>query len=119
MAKRYDNLWPQVIDWENLMRAWRKARRGKRGKPPAATFEMNAGENLLRIQQALENKSYRPSPYHSFTIHEPKRRLISSAPFWDRVVHHAVCNVIEPLFERPSPPDPLSQLWERGRWRIS
>ena len=45
-------------------------------------------------------QTYRPGPYASFNIHEPKRRLISAAPFRDRVVHHALCNVIEPAFER-------------------
>ena len=100
MGKRYSDLWPQVTAWENLVLAWRKARKGKRGKPPAATFELNPGENLLRLQRELESKTYRPGAYDSFTIHEPKRRLISAAPFRDRVVHHALCNVIEPLFER-------------------
>jgi RNA-directed DNA polymerase len=103
MGKRYHNLWPQVIDWENLVLAWRKARKGKRGKPPAATFELNAGENLLQLQRDLEEKTYRPGTYRSFTIHKPKRRLISAAPFRDRVVHHALCNVIEPLFDRRHP----------------
>ena len=46
------------------------------------------------------DRSYRPGGYQSFHIHEPKRRLISAAPFRDRVVHHALCNVIEPVLER-------------------
>lgn len=100
MAKRYTDLWPQVTAWDNLVLAWRKARKGKRGKPPAATFELNAGENLLQLQRELRDKTYRPGAYRSFTIREPKRRLISAAPFRDRVVHHALCHVIEPLFER-------------------
>ena len=100
MARVYRSLYPQVHDWDNLMRAWRKARKGKRGRAPAASFEMNAGENLLAIQTDLQMKRYQPGRYVSFHIHEPKRRLISAAPFRDRVVHHALCNVIEPLFER-------------------
>ncbi len=86
--------------WENLLLAWRKARKGKRGSPPAASFEMNVAENLLEIQAELAEQTYRPGPYASFTVHEPKRRLISAAPFRDRVVHHALCNIMEPLFER-------------------
>jgi hypothetical protein len=100
MGKVYRHLYPQVYEWNNLMRAWRKARRGKRGQPPAATFEANADWNLLALQLELQERRYQPGPYTSFTICEPKRRLISAAPFRDRVVHHALCNVIEPLFER-------------------
>jgi retron-type reverse transcriptase len=100
MSQHFRHLYPQITSWENLLLAWRKARKGKRGRPPAATFEWNAAENLLTLQRELEQKSYRPGGYVSFTIHEPKRRLISAAPFRDRVVHHALCNVIEPIFER-------------------
>ena len=98
--KTYRNLYTQIYTWDNLYRAYRKARKGKRSRPPAATFEFNQEANLLRLQRELLAKSYRPGSYYSFYIHEPKRRLISAAPFRDRVVHHALCNVIEPLFER-------------------
>lgn len=82
MGKVYRHLYPQVWAWENLLLAWRKARKGKRGHPPAAAFEMNAGENLLRLETELREKQYQPGPYVSFHIHEPKRRLISAAPFY-------------------------------------
>ena len=98
--KTYKNLYPQICSWENIHRAWRKARKGERGREPAATFEFNLEDNLVQLQRELETKTYIPGPYHSFYIHDPKRRLISAAPFRDRVVHHALCNVIEPLFER-------------------
>lgn len=51
------------------------------------------------LQEELINQQYRPGAYQHFVIREPKRRLISAAPFRDRVVHHALCNIIEPLFE--------------------
>ncbi len=54
----------------------------------------------MALQAELLAGTYHPGPYHSFYIHEPKRRLISAAPFRDRVVHHALCNLIEPIFER-------------------
>jgi RNA-directed DNA polymerase len=98
--KTYRNLYAQVYAWENLELAYRYARKGKRAREPAATFEFDRERNLTELQQELRQKTYRPGPYHSFIIHEPKRRLISAAPFRDRVVHHALCNVIEPIFER-------------------
>lgn len=97
--KPHDNLYPQVWDWDNLLLAYRKASKGKRGKPPAARFEYHLEDNLVQLQTELRDKSYQPGPYASFYIHEPKRRLISAAPFKDRVAHHALCNVIEPIFE--------------------
>jgi RNA-directed DNA polymerase len=89
-----------VYDWDNLWLAWHKASRGKRGRPAAAGFEYHLEDNLTNLQRDLAAKTYRPGDYASFHIHEPKRRLISAAPFRDRVVHHALCNVIEPVFER-------------------
>jgi len=90
----------QIYGWENLWLAWRKAARGKRGKAAAAAFEYKLEDNLLLLQQELQEKCYQPGGYNTFYIHEPKRRLISAAPFRDRVVHHALCNIIEPVFER-------------------
>jgi len=93
---RFDDVWA----WSNLLRAWRKAARGKRGGVAAATFEHQVADRLLDLQQDLRDGTYRPGPYTHFRISEPKRRLISAAPFRDRVVHHALCNVIEPEFDR-------------------
>jgi RNA-directed DNA polymerase len=93
-------LYTQIIAWDNLYRAYQKAAKGKRGKGPAARFEYKLEDNLIQLQQELADRSYQPGPYQSFYIHEPKRRLISAAPFRDRVVHHALCNLIEPIFER-------------------
>ncbi|GAB4542793.1 MAG: RNA-directed DNA polymerase [Anaerolineae bacterium] len=98
--KTYRRLYPRVWDWDNLYLAYRKARKGKRGKRPAAEFEFRLEDNLVALQEELATKTYQPGSYHSFLIYEPKRRLISAAPFRDRVVHHALCNIIEPIFER-------------------
>ncbi|MBN1138411.1 MAG: RNA-dependent DNA polymerase [Anaerolineae bacterium] len=93
-------LYAAICRWENLRLAYEKAARGKRGKGPAAAFEYRLADNLLALQRELVTMSYQPGPYHSFYIHDPKRRLISAAPFRDRVVHYALCNQIEPPFER-------------------
>jgi hypothetical protein len=98
--KRYRDLYRQVACFENLYLAYCKAARGKRGQPNVAAFEFDLEGNLARLQDELASHAYRPGAYHSFTISDPKRRLVSAAPFRDRVVHHALCNVIEPIFER-------------------
>ncbi|MBZ0304799.1 MAG: hypothetical protein K8I82_01905 [Anaerolineae bacterium] len=93
-------LYSQVIDWSNLLLAYRKAARQKRGKPSAAGFEHQLADHLLALQADLTHFIYQPGGYVHFMIHDPKQRKISAAPFRDRVVHHALCNIIEPLFEQ-------------------
>jgi len=90
----------QVAAWDNLLLAWGKAARGKRGKPKVAAFEHQVADRLLALQSRLQDGSWRPGGYVHFTIHSPKVRRISAAPFADRVVHHALVNRLEPLFER-------------------
>ncbi len=79
--------------------AYKKAAKGKRGLPSAASFDHKIADRLIDLRDQLRSDSYRPGAYTHFFIHEPKQRKISAAPFRDRVVHHAVCNVIEPAFE--------------------
>lgn len=98
-------LFDQLCDWDNLWVAYSNASRGKRGLLPVAQFEYHLADNLLDLQAELRDGTYRPGPYHSFFIHEPKRRLISAAPFRDRVAHHALCNVTVPYFEQLFLPD--------------
>ncbi len=98
--KTYKDLYPQICSFENLYQAYRRARRGKRCQPDVASFELDLETRLLRLQQELQDQTYRPQGYHNFYIYEPKRRLVSAAPFQDRVVHHALCHVIEPIWER-------------------
>jgi len=93
-------MYTQLLSWDNLLLAYHKASKGKRGQPNVAAFEYRLEDNLIQLQHELQTQTYLPGPYTSFYIHEPKRRLISAAPFRDRVVHHALCNQIEPLFER-------------------
>jgi len=97
--KTYKHLYAQVTAFENLYCAYRKARKGKRDQENIAGFEINLETNLLKLQGELEAFTYKPGPYRNFYITEPKSRLISAAPFRDRVVHHALCQVIEPIWE--------------------
>ncbi|MEO8391830.1 MAG: RNA-directed DNA polymerase [Chloroflexota bacterium] len=100
MTKTYNGLYPQITCFENVYLAWRKARRGKRYTQAAAAFERNLDVELLTLHRELLDESWQPGGYRSFTVHEPKRRKISAAPFRDRVVHHALVRIIEPIYER-------------------
>jgi RNA-directed DNA polymerase len=95
-----NSLWEKITSFPNLLTAFHRAAQGKRSQPAVAAFEFRLEENLLSLQQELRAEIYQPGRYASFYIHEPKKRLISAAPFRDRVVHHALVRVIEPLFER-------------------
>jgi len=98
--KTWKNLYTRICSFENLLRAARLAERGKRYRPEVHAFNCRLEENLLQIQGELSNQTWRPGGYRDFYVQEAKRRLISAAPYRDRVVHHAVCNVVQPLFER-------------------
>ncbi|MEY2979122.1 MAG: hypothetical protein RLZZ435_3261, partial [Cyanobacteriota bacterium] len=97
--KRYGNLWCKIIAFENLFLAVNKAQKGKRFKPGVLEFNFNREEELLSLQRQLQNKTYEPGSYTTFEITTPKKRMISAAPYRDRVVHHALCNIIIPLLE--------------------
>ena len=90
----------RLCSFDNLLDAFAKAARGKRTRASVAAFDYELADRLLALKRQLESAEYRPGAYVHFFIHEPKRRKISAAPFPDRVVHHALCNVIEPRFER-------------------
>ena len=97
--RRAGGLWEQLLSFENLHRAAYQVLRGKRRRAAAGDFFLDLEDNLLRLQSELGTGTYRPGAYRTFWIADPKRRLISAAPFRDRVVHHALINVIEPVFE--------------------
>ncbi len=98
--KTHKHLYPQITTFDNFYQAFRAARKGRRSRPDVAEFEFNLEENLLDLQKELQEETYQPGSYRNFQIFDPKPRLISAAPFRDRVVHHALCRVIEPLFDR-------------------
>jgi retron-type reverse transcriptase len=82
-----------------------------------ATFDFQAADRILELRDQLLSGTYRPGPYTHFFIHEPKRRKISAAQFRDRVVHHALCRIIEPRFERVFLPDSYANRVGRGGHR--
>ncbi|MBX7168093.1 MAG: reverse transcriptase/maturase family protein [Pirellulales bacterium] len=98
--KRHGGLWCEVVAFENLLRAFRKARRGKCQRRDVERFSFRYELELATLQRELVAGTYQPGPLRTFILHDGKPRRISAAPFRDRVVHHALCNVIEPIFER-------------------
>ncbi len=98
--KTYKNLYPQMCSFDNLYLAYLLAKKGKSGKSTVADFMRKREDEIFAVQEELQAKTYVPGKYHSFYVHDPKKRLISAAPFRDRVVHHALCNLIEPIYER-------------------
>lgn len=98
--KRYGNLWPAITDFNNLFQAAKQAQRGKRFRANVLAFNFGLEHELFTLQTELRNQTYQPGKYRTFEIWDPKPRLISAAPYRDRVVHHALCNIITPLLER-------------------
>ncbi len=98
--KRLDGIWKAVTSFENLLSAYCKARRGKRMRQGVAEFGLSLEHELLGLQRLLQEGTYQPGGYRLFTIYERKPRLIAAAPFRDRVVHHAVMQIIEPPLDR-------------------
>ncbi len=97
--RRHKNLFGQISSFQNLLLAAKLAQRGKRFKRSTARFNFFLEQELWRLHTELSGGTYQPGAYRHFTIYEPKKRLISAAPYRDRVVHHAIHNVLEPIFD--------------------
>jgi len=100
MPRRHDGLFDQIAAFGVLIKAAKRAVKGKRKMPGAARFMANLETECLRLERRLQSGNWIPGEFTSFRIHDPKPRMISAAPFRDRVVHHALCHVIQPIFER-------------------
>lgn len=98
--KRISYVWSDIISFDNLLLAYHKARKGKRSRNDVALFGLDLEKELFQLQDELKEKSYRPGAYRIFTIYERKPRQISAAPFRDRIVHHALLNIVEPLLDK-------------------
>lgn len=97
--RRTGGLWPLITSFPNLLLAHRRARSGKRDRDEVARFSLDLEPWLLRLQERLLDGSWTPGPYRQFTIYDRKPRLISAAPYADRVVHHALVAHIEPVLD--------------------
>jgi len=98
--KRIGFLFEQVSAFSNLLFASQKALKASGGSPEGQAFLYNLENELLNLKREMQNGSYKPGPYRYFNISDPKDRIISVAPFRDRVVHHALVNVLEPIYAK-------------------
>lgn len=94
------DLWQELCSYDNLILAFNKAKKHKTTKDYVAEFGKNLRNNLLLLHSELLLYSYSPRPLKTFIVRDPKTRKISKSDFRDRVVHHALCNIIEPIFEK-------------------
>lgn len=99
--KRHGNLFSNIADLGNIYKAYRNARKGKGWQKTVKEFEKNLDANLNKIQQSLVSKTFQTSSYKTKIIHEPKKRIIYRLPFNpDRIVQHALMNVIESIWDK-------------------
>lgn len=113
--KRYNNLFTTICSLDNLHAADAIAQKGKSKQPGVILHKANVDRNIERLHKALVNKTYRTSPYKTFKIYEPKERIIFSLPYYpDRIVHHAIMQVIEPILVSTFTADTYSCIKGRG-----
>jgi len=98
--KTYNHIYDKIISLKNLILAYKKARKGKTKKDYVKKFEENLAYNLKILYDELKNQIYKPQPLKTFILRDPKTRKISKSYFRDRIVHHALCNIIEPIFDK-------------------
>ncbi len=96
----YRSLYYRLCSYSNLELAFKKARKRKTTKHYVIDFEKDLQKNLEQLKYELETFTYKPRPLTAFIVRDPKTRKINASDFRDRVVYHAVCNIIQPIFEK-------------------
>jgi len=112
--KTYTNIFKEISSIKNLQKAYLKARRGKTKKYYVINFEENLEIELKNLQEELLNHSYKPKPLKRFIVRDPKTRRIHASAFRDRVIHHAIVNPIEPIFEKVFIYDSFARRKDKG-----
>ena len=97
--KIHSNIFGEIISAENLFSAWEAFREGKGGKVDVAEFELNLECNIFDLQNDLVSRTYKHGSYSDFYICDPKVRHIHKATVRDRILHHAIFRVLNPIFE--------------------
>ena len=113
--KRINNLFPQIYDHDNIDLADRKARKCKKNTYGVKKHDENREQENLQIHENIKNGTYKTSGYSTFKIYEPKERIIFRLPYNpDRIVHHAVMNILEPIWVKTFTRDTYSCIKNRG-----
>jgi retron-type reverse transcriptase len=113
--KRVNNLYDKIISIENLRLADEKARKGKLRSYGVKAHDKNREDNILKLHEQLKNHTFVNSQYSVFAIREPKERLIYRLPYYpDRILHHAIMNVLEPIWVSVFTRDTYSCIKGRG-----
>lgn len=97
--QRVGNLFEKLISYDNLLLAFLKAKKGTK-TAESKKFEFNLEKELLNLKEEFIFEKYKPTEYRYFILKEPKQREVSVATFKDRVVHHSIVNILEPIFEK-------------------
>ena len=113
--KRYGNLYDTIISVENLRLADEKARKGKSKSYGVILFDKDKENNLRRLHEVLESGKFRTSQYSTFFVYEPKERKIYRLPYYpDRILHHAIMNIMENIWVRSMTTDTYACIKKRG-----
>lgn len=97
--KRINNVYQQIASLENLQLADEKARKGKTKSYGVQVHDRQREGNLQALHEMFVNKTYKTSPYATFKVYEPKEREVYRLPYFpDRITHHAIMNILEPVF---------------------
>jgi len=115
--KREYNIYDKITDLNNLFYSFKRASSNKKKTKEMLEFQFNLENNLLTLQTELQDLTYNVGDYKSFKINDPKPRIITKATFRDRVVHHALFNVIEPIFEKTFISDTYANRTGKGTHR--
>ena len=118
--KRKNNLYQEIISIENLQLADARARKGKGHQYGVKAHLKNEANNICKLHQMLTDKTYKTSPYNTFQVYEPKERTVYRLPYFpDRITHHAILNVLEPIFTRLFTNDTYSCIKGKGIHKAS
>lgn len=118
--KTVNHLWEKFISAENFQEAYKNSIKGKSSQKQVKRFKVNEKENLERVRLLCAGGKFKTSKYRMMTIHEPKERIIYKLPYCpDRIVQHAVMNVLKPIFVRSFIKDTYACIEGRGQHKAS
>ena len=110
----FNNIYPEIISLKNLILAWKNARKGKTNKDYIKEFEINLPNHLKLLNNELTLQTYKPQSLKTFILRDPKTRKISKSVFRDRIVHHVLIQIIEPVFDKIFIYDSCANRKEKG-----